>query len=131
MGAQQGRRYSHVRATPHLPNHAGADDHCRTSSTKAHMQEYLDVADLRTLLISFSLCSCIHQRIAATLTDGEIAAIDEAGKDGPPSELRVFLYHLRRHWKPLLFFLCVYMFFWGPALFARLVGAGCSGRMQV
>ncbi|EJF63223.1 Aldo/keto reductase [Dichomitus squalens LYAD-421 SS1] len=46
-----------------------------TSSSKEHLQEYLAVADL------------------PALTDEEIAAIDEAGAKGPPSET---LTHLRR-----------------------------------
>ncbi|EKM51540.1 uncharacterized protein PHACADRAFT_261742 [Phanerochaete carnosa HHB-10118-sp] len=84
-----------------------------TSSTKAHMKEYLDTADL------------------PPLTEEEIAAIDEAGKNGPPSELRVLLYRLRQYWKPLLFFLCIYLSFWGPAILARFVPSGCHKFTQM
>jgi len=85
-----------------------------TSSTKAHMKEYLDVADL------------------PSLTEEEIAAIDDAGKNGPPSELRVFLYRLRKHWKPLLFFLCIYLWaFWGPTVLASLVPSGHHKLLQI
>ncbi|RPD62288.1 Aldo/keto reductase [Lentinus tigrinus ALCF2SS1-7] len=59
-----------------------------TSSSKEHLQEYLDVADL------------------PALTDEEIAAIDEAGAKGPPSGIltkirrnsSLGLYGLRMYW---------------------------------
>ncbi|GJE97123.1 aldo/keto reductase [Phanerochaete sordida] len=84
-----------------------------TSSTKAHMKEYLDVADL------------------PSLTDDEITAIDEGGKNGPPSELRIFLYRASQRWRLLVFFLFIYLFFWGPALLARIhIPIGCHKMAQ-
>ncbi|KAI0755073.1 Aldo/keto reductase [Daedaleopsis nitida] len=53
-----------------------------TSSTKAHLQEYLDVADL------------------SPLTDEEIAAIDEAGAKGPPNAMMTSLSR-KRHFLAL------------------------------
>lgn len=79
-----------------------------TSSTKAHMKEYLAVADL------------------PPLTEEEIAAIDEAGKNGPPSQLRVLLYRAQQRWMLLLLLVAVYLFFLGPVPLVRLsIPVGC------
>lgn len=40
---------------------------CRTSSTKAHLEEYLDVADLRAYLIAMALSSIIIDEVCRAL----------------------------------------------------------------
>lgn len=91
------------------------------------MKEYLEVADLRTSLPRLPLpMRTADAPATAPLTEDEIAAIDEAGKNGPPSTLRVLLYRAQQRWILLLMLVALYLFVLGPVPLVRLsVPVGC------
>ncbi|KIP10201.1 hypothetical protein PHLGIDRAFT_101545 [Phlebiopsis gigantea 11061_1 CR5-6] len=61
-----------------------------TSSTKEHMQEYLEVADL------------------PELTKEEVAAIDEAGAKGPPNVIQRVSYRVAQRWREVVLVLMLF-----------------------
>lgn len=104
----------------------------RTTTTKAHMEEYLAVADLReyyilqfrfyetnSMFFPSLICSfCCHQ--TASLTKEEVIAIDTAGAQGPPSDIVTKLRATSTKEKILVALVVMMFGVYGLSMFGRM-----------